>query len=109
VNDARSWVADRHASTAEVARRLDLHPAYVAHAYRYAAGEGIGEAARRRRVERASKMLRRTPMPLAEIAIAAGFCDQSHMSRCFAAVLGRTPLTVGQERQLFDDYTVQRH
>jgi hypothetical protein len=32
VNDARSWVADRHASTAEVARRLDLHPAYVAHA-----------------------------------------------------------------------------
>jgi AraC family transcriptional regulator len=104
VSDALSWTLDEPcASTADFSRRLDLHPAYVAHAYRSAAGEGIGEAARRRRVENASKMLRRTGMPLAEIAVAAGFCDQSHMNRCFSAVLGRTPLQVRRERQLFDE------
>ena len=32
-----------------------------------------------------------------EIAVAAGFCDQSHMNRCFRAVLGRTPLVVRGE------------
>lgn len=97
VQDARKWVSDRWASTADLARRLDLHPAYVAQAYRSAAGEGIGETLRRRRVEAASALLRRTHLPLAEIAIAAGFCDQSHMNRCFRAVLGRTPVAVRAE------------
>jgi len=36
----------------------------------------------------------------------SGFCDQSHMNRCFAAVLGRTPLQVRRERQLFDEQRV---
>jgi AraC family transcriptional regulator len=103
VNEARAWVGEEpRASTADLARRLDLHPAYVAQAYRSAAGEGIGETLRRGRVESASGLLRRTQLPLAEIAIAAGFCDQSHMNRCFSAVLGRTPLRVRQERQLFE-------
>lgn len=97
IHDARHWVSDGRTSTAELARRLDLHPAYVAQAYRAATGEGISESLRRRRVETASALLRRTHLPLAEIAIAAGFCDQSHMNRCFAAVLGRTPLTVRGE------------
>ena len=102
IGDARRWVSDSHSSTAELARRLDLHPAYVAQAYRSAAGEGISETLRRRRVEAASTLLRRTHLPLAEIALEAGFCDQSHMNRCFSAVLGRTPLRVRQERLLFE-------
>ena len=101
--NARHLVSDQSGSTADLARRLALHPAYVARAYRHAAGEGIGEALRRRRVEQASALLRRTQLPLAEVAIAAGFCDQSHMNRCFSAVLGRSPLRVRQERQLFDE------
>jgi AraC family transcriptional regulator len=104
VDEARTWVGEEpRASTAVLARRLDLHPAYVAQTYRTAAGEGIGETLRRRRVESASSMLRCTALPLAEIAIAAGFCDQSHMNRCFSAVLGRTPLRVRQERLLFEE------
>ena len=69
-------------------------------------GEGVGETRRRRRVETASALLRNTRLPLAEVALAAGFCDQSHMNRCFAAVLGRTPLQVRRERQLFDEQRV---
>jgi transcriptional regulator GlxA family with amidase domain len=57
----------------------------------------MAEAQRRRRVEAASRLLRFSTQPLAEIAIAAGFFDQSHMNRCFGAVLGRTPLAVRAE------------
>jgi AraC family transcriptional regulator len=85
-------------STLDLARRLDLHPAWLARAYRHFSGEGLAETARRHRVEQASALLRRTDLPLADIAHSAGFCDQSHMNRCFAAVLGRTPARVRTER-----------
>lgn len=83
--------------TRAAADALGLHPAYLARAYRHATGEGLAEAARRRRVEAATALLRRTLMPLVDVALAAGFCDQGHMNRCFQAVLGRSPLTVRRE------------
>ena len=78
----------------DIARKLDLHPAWLNHAYRAAMGEGLNEALRRRRVELAIRSLRRSDAPLADIALQAGFCDQSHMNRTFRAFLGRTPLDV---------------
>ncbi len=54
-------------------------------------GEGLTETARRRRVERALAAVRHSALPLAQVAVEAGFCDQSHMNRCFQAVLGMTP------------------
>jgi len=87
-------------STRQLARMLDLNADYLARAYRFAAGEGIYESARRRRVERAAAMLRRSDCSLVDIALASGFCDQSHMNRCFRAVLGRTPLAVRDEGRL---------
>jgi AraC family transcriptional regulator len=87
--------------TAELALRLGLHPAWLARSYRQAMGEGIGDMRRRRRVEAAVVRLRSGDAPLADVAAAAGFCDQSHMNRNFLEVLGRTPLQVRQERHLF--------
>jgi AraC family transcriptional regulator len=55
------------------------------------------ETLRRRRVEQACKLLRRSTLALAEVAASTGFCDQSHMNRCFQAVLGRTPARVRME------------
>jgi len=77
-----------------------LHPAWLARAYRAWRGEGMAETTRRRRVERAVQILRVNADPLAAIAADAGFCDQSHMNRCFNAVLGRTPLDVRREARL---------
>ena len=70
----------------EVARRLELNPDYLARAYRGGGRrEGIGETLRRRRVEQASALA--SPDRIAagrNRAWPAGFCDQSHMNRCFA-------------------------
>ena len=85
-------------STAQLCRQLDLHPAWLARAYRYATGEGLHETTRRLRVERASALLRKSDMQLADVALASGFCDQSHMNRCFRALLGRSPLQLRNER-----------
>ena len=83
-----------------IADDLAKHPAWIARAYRAWRGEGLRETLRRRRVERAINLLRFGPLPLAAIAAECGFCDQSHMSRCFAAVLGRSPLAVRDETPL---------
>jgi len=44
-----------------------------------------------RRVERAQAMLARTDLSVAEIALAAGYSDQSHLTRQFRQILGMTP------------------
>ena len=89
--------AEERPTTAALAQQLDLHPAWLARAYRAAVGEGIGDSLRRRRVETASRLLRQTSAGLAEIAVDAGFCDQSHMNRAFRQLLGRTPVQVRAE------------
>jgi AraC family transcriptional regulator len=83
--------------TSVIASSLGLNGAWLARAYRAWRGEGMSEALRRRRVERATLALRETSEPLARIAAACGFADQSHMNRAFRAVLARTPLDVRRE------------
>jgi AraC family transcriptional regulator len=84
-------------TTKELAAELSLNPHWLAQAYRAARGEGLRETARRMRVETAVGLLRGTDLGAAEVAADAGFCDQSHMIRCFLEVLGRTPRMVRDE------------
>lgn len=101
-----AWFADvKAALESQEGAAPDLHPAWLARAYRAWRGEGIAETLRRRRVERAVPMLRASASPLAAVAADAGFCDQSHMNRCFNAVLGRTPLDVRREASLLAGVT----
>ena len=88
----RALDAEPPPRTSELAARFGLNPAWLAEAYRGAAGEGVRDTVRRRRVALATTLLRRTRLPLAEIALVCGFCDQSHMNRSFRASIGRTPL-----------------
>jgi len=82
----------------DVAHRLDMHPEWFARAYRSITGEGPREQARRRMLERAVALLRDSELPIAEIALACGFCDQSHLNRALKAQIGRTPLQIRGER-----------
>jgi AraC-like DNA-binding protein len=44
-----------------------------------------------RRVERAKLMMASTEQRLADIALACGFADQSHLNRCFRRIVGVSP------------------
>ena len=45
----------------------------------------------RQRIERAKSLLTANDMPLAQIAVACGFGDQSHFTACFRRAVGTTP------------------
>lgn len=86
--------------TKSLADQVGMDAVRLARAYRIAVGEGLQETVRRKRVAAASDLLRFTDQSLADIALVAGFCDQSHMNRNFRSLLGRTPLQVRRERKL---------
>jgi AraC family transcriptional regulator len=44
-----------------------------------------------RRIERAKALMLGSDLPLSQIAVAAGFSDQSHLSRCFRNNVGAAP------------------
>lgn len=87
---------------ADLAPVAGVAPQWLAQAFRAAMGEGLSEMSMRIRVEQAAFLLGTSDSPIAEIAVEAGFCDQSHMNRCFRALLGRTPIEVRAERKQLD-------
>ncbi len=44
-----------------------------------------------RRIEKAKHLLKHSNLSIAEIAMRTGFCDQSHLTRCFKHIVGITP------------------
>lgn len=97
--EVMGWIRSPAAArTPDIARRLGLHPAWLARAYRASVGEGLRDTQRRVRAEQAIALLRTSDLPLAEIALEAGFCDQSHMNRALRALAGRTPAEIRAER-----------
>jgi len=83
--------SDRHLRIADLAAELGVHPVHLARVFRKAWGCSPGDLLRWRRVERAIGLLRRKELVLAEVALASGFADQSHMNRSFQAQCGTTP------------------
>ena len=54
-------------------------------------GNRLGECARRLRLQWAAQELAVDDRPLVEVAVEAGFCDQSHFTRAFGRQYGVTP------------------
>ena len=76
---------------ADLAEATERHPVYIATAFRQAYGQTVGDCLRRLRVEHASRALAQSDMPLAEVALSAGFGNQSHLTRVFKTLTGLTP------------------
>ncbi len=90
----RDLLAERSADPpglAELAAEAAVHPGHLATAFRRHYGCTVGEFTRRQRVARACQQLAATDRPLAEVALLAGFADQSHFTRAFQRLLGVTP------------------
>jgi AraC family transcriptional regulator len=91
---ARDRLADRCAdppSLGELAAEAGVHPGHLAAAFRRHFGCTAGDFARRQRVLLACRQLTAGDRPLAEVALLAGFADQSHFTRTFKRHLGVTP------------------
>ena len=75
---------------ASVARRVGVHPVHLARTFRRVYQTTFASYVRHVRIEFARDQLSGTTA-LSDIAFAAGFCDQSHFSRCFKQHTGLTP------------------
>jgi AraC family transcriptional regulator len=78
-------------SLSGLAQSVGVHPVTLARTFRQAFGCTVGEYVRNLRIERATLQLTQTELSLAEIALAAGFSDQSHFSNLFRHHTGLSP------------------
>lgn len=86
-------------SLADIAAECHVSADHLARAFRKRYGCTIGARLRALRLEFAREQLERADMPIAAVAEAAGFADQSHFTRLFRRTFGLTP---GAYRSLGD-------
>lgn len=96
-----SWLAEaetyicnnypKHVLLDEIARAVKVHPVHLAREYRQHYKRTVGERLRELRFGVACKDLRNTSRSIVEIALSAGYSDQSHFSVAFKKHLGLTP------------------
>jgi AraC family transcriptional regulator len=75
----------------QIAEHVGMHPVSLAQAFRRTFGCTVGEYVRRLRIEFVCRELTNHNRPISEVADAAGFFDQSHLTRTFKRSLGITP------------------
>lgn len=74
-----------------LAREAGLSRTYFAEAFQRATGVSPHRYLTQRRVARAQTLLQHSALPLTEIALQCGFCNQAHFSLTFRQVTGTTP------------------
>ncbi|MGP1387030.1 MAG: helix-turn-helix domain-containing protein [Thainema sp.] len=82
---------DQDLTLVELAAIAQISPAYFARLFKQSAGITPHQYILHRRVAQAQLLLRHSSLSLAEIAVRVGFCDQSHLTRCFKRLVGITP------------------
>ena len=93
---------------AELAAAAGVHPVHLAQRHRTTFGETVGAYIRRLRIDFAIRQLLETDRPMSEIAVAVGFYDQSHFSRCFKKDTGLTPSDFRKKRRSHIDVKRRR-
>src|SRR5262249_2375844 len=90
----REYVLDHLAddiSNPVLAELAGLSVCYFVRTFKQSAGGPPHRFALQSRVERVKHLLLETELPLAQIAVTAGFTDQSHCTRWFREIVGTTP------------------
>jgi AraC-like DNA-binding protein len=90
VREAIAQNPERRLDATELERLADMDRWSLARGFRAAFGTSPSRFRTMRRLERACARLQ-TEMTLAEVALDAGFADQSHMNRQFRAAFGMSP------------------
>jgi len=76
---------------AEIATAAGVHPTHLARVFRRYEGCTLGDYVRNVRIDFARRRMLESADPLVEIALAAGFADQTHFTRSFKRATGLTP------------------
>lgn len=74
-----------------IARQAGVHPCHLTRVFRQFKRQGVGEYVHRLRVQFACRQLADPGVGLADLALSAGFSDQSHFNRVFKQLTGMTP------------------
>lgn len=75
----------------DIAREVGVHPVRLVRSFRRFIGCSVADYLRQRRVAFAAERLKSTDESIANIALSAGFCDQSHFGKTFRKLTGVTP------------------
>lgn len=120
LNDIRELLSERFAERlklSDVAKTVGIHPVHLAQTFHKTYKCTMGDYVRQRRIEYACRKLAATEMPIVDIALTAGFCDQSHFTRTFKRCTGVPPSQYresfrrtpgGDARQIFDQLCLKR-
>jgi AraC family transcriptional regulator len=81
-------------SLEQIAAVAEVSASHMKALFRAAMGMPVHQYVIQRRVERARTLLLQDSLPIAEIALAAGFAHQSHMARHMRRVLGMPPRAI---------------
>jgi AraC family transcriptional regulator len=75
----------------EISAMVELSKGHCCRAFKLTLGTSPMAFVSRRRIERAKLLMTSTSQGLSDIALACGFADQSHFSRCFNRMVGTSP------------------
>jgi len=81
-------------SMSELAAVAGVSPSHFKTLFKQSVGMPVHQYVIRRRVEYAVELLQKERSVLADVALQAGFANQSHLARCMRATLGITPGTL---------------
>jgi AraC family transcriptional regulator len=94
LSQARELLSERFAERlklSDVAKTVGIHPVHLAQTFHKTYNCTMGDYVRQRRIEYARRKLAGSEMPIVDVALTAGFCDQSHFTRTFKRCTGVPP------------------
>ena len=83
---------------AELAGVANMSPSHFKFLFKQSVGVPVHKYVVRSRVDYAIELLSRSSLPLSDVALQAGFANQSHMARCMRRISGMTPGDLRHER-----------
>ena len=90
----RSLIEDKlHSSirATDLAGVVRLSTSHFFRAFRQTFGESPSAYIIQRRIRRAQELMLTSRLPLSQVALECGMCDQAHLSRAFHRIVGITP------------------
>ena len=75
----------------ELSKIAQISPYHFLRLFKQSMGTTPHQYILQRRIEKAKYLLQHSELSIAEIALRVGFCDQSHLTRCFKRIVGVTP------------------